>query len=195
MHGNPAVLLVAPLEQRRLDHPAERPRDRRGSARAVRPGRGADRRAPRWPGPPGRRRCRRGRRRRRRSRSTTPASSSGVRNFSTGERTEPSGSTAIHTSPAAPRPLASSISSSSSLREERPRARRGQRLDRPAVAEHLGERVESRGREDRRRGRRAPCRSAGRACRSRSAPSSRAYVRRGNGIGTSTPAISRTIRA
>ena len=43
-----------------------------------------------------------------------------MRNFSTGERIEPSEPTAIQTSPAAPRPLASSINRSSSLREDDP---------------------------------------------------------------------------
>ena len=53
-------------------------------------------------------------------RSRIPATSSGVRNFSTGDRTAPPASATIHTSPAAPRPFASSTSLSSSLRENEP---------------------------------------------------------------------------
>ena len=188
VHRDPPALLVAPLEQRRLDHPAERPRVRRGSGRAGRPGRAGGRRGPRSA------RSARSATMQTRSPSAAPgaarampAISSGDRNFSTGDRTAPSASTASHTSPAAPRPLASSISLSSSLRENDPRAGRRQGLDRAAVGEHRRERVEPRPREHRSRGRPAPCRSGGRACPNRTAPSSRRRSCAGTASGTSTP--------
>ena len=128
VHRDPPVFLVAVLEQRRLDHPAERPRivgdqlePRRHLAaetveRHVDPvllvGDDADEVAVGGAGP-----------------LHDPFELLGERNFSTGERIEPSEPTAIQTSPAAPRPLASSINRSSSLREDDPA--RGERLDHP----------------------------------------------------------------
>ena len=122
VHRDPPVLLVAVLEQRRLDHPAERPgivgdqpEPRRHLAaetveRHVDPvllvGDDADEVAVGRAGP-----------------LHAPSRAPRRRNFSTGERIEPSEPTAIQTSPAAPRPWhPRSIGRAPCAR--RPRARR-----------------------------------------------------------------------
>ena len=77
-----------------------------------------------------------------------PVRSSSDRNLSTGERRDPSASTTSHTSPAAPRPLASSTSLSSSLRLRLPPPGAHSALIAPPVRRNRGEGVESGAREE-----------------------------------------------
>ena len=105
--------------------------------------------------------------------SARPAISSGDRYFSTGERT-PSASTRRSTRGRRRRgPSRTCTSSSSSLRESCAAAGRGERLDQRRRLAAPTRTPGTRSRRTPRRGRRAPSRTAGRACPSRTGPSSR----------------------
>ena len=108
----------------------------------------------------------RARRARRRCRAARPRSGTST----TGDSSAPPSRTRIHTSPAAPSclgPVDEPVDASSG--DTSPSPGHADALHRVGL-----ERLELGRREHRRRGRRAPCRSGCRACRSRSAPSPRA---------------------
>ena len=174
VHRVPALLLLVPLDQREVDRPRRRRRGRRGSARGAAPGpRGGARAPSRRPaarvGHQQQQVARRARRAGRGARSWSALQM----NLATGDCS----AVRRHLDP--DQPLGAG------LLGPRRRGRRApcgssppapgtrERLDRAAPRHDLGEDLELAAREQRRDSRPAPARSAGRACRSRSAPSPR----------------------